>query len=75
MSTSELKKELHDFIEAADKSLLNTIYEIIKASENKNDFEISDEHKQILDERLKSYYANPNDVITLEEFKQKYGPK
>ncbi len=75
MSTSELKKELHDCIEAADESLLTTIYEIIKASENKVDYEISDEHKQILDERLKAYYANPNDVITLEEFKQKYGHK
>jgi len=75
MSTSELKKELHDFIEAADESLLTTIYEIIKASENKNHYEISDEHKQILDERLKAYYANPNDVVTLEEFKQKYGHK
>jgi low affinity Fe/Cu permease len=75
MSTAELKKELHDCIEAADESLLNTLYEVIQASENKDDFEVSDEHKQILDERLQAYYANPNDVITLEEFKQKYGLK
>lgn len=73
MSEIDIKKELHEYIDTADENLLKAIYEILRAAENVDDFEISDEHKRILDERLKAYYANPNDVLTWEEVKSKYG--
>ena len=72
MNTIDIKKELHEYIETANENVLNTIYEILRASEDHNDFEISDEHKRVLDERLKAYYINPIDVITLEEMRAKY---
>jgi len=72
MNTIDIKSELHEYIETANENVLNAIYEILRASEDRHDFEISDEHKLILDERLKAYYLNPTDVITLEEMKAKY---
>ena len=72
MKTIALKKELHEYIDTADENLLKAIYEILRTADNSNDFEISDEHKRILDERLKAYYANPDDVLTWEEVKAKY---
>ena len=72
MKTIALKKELHEYIDTADENLLKAIYEILRAADNSNDFEISDEHKRILDERIKAYYANPDDVLTWEEVKAKY---
>ena len=72
MNALDIKKELHEYIETANENVLNAIYEILRASEGDNDFELSDEHKRILDERLKAYYTNPMDVITLEEMKAKY---
>ena len=72
MNTTDIRKELHEYIEAADENLLKAIYEILREAENRDEFEISDEHKRILDERLKAYYANPNDVLTWEEVKAKY---
>ena len=75
MNTIDIKKELHDYIETANENVLKSIYEILRASEDHNDFDISDEHKRVLDERLKAYYLNPMDVITLEEIKAKYKKK
>lgn len=72
MNTSDIKKELHQYIEDADDNLLQTIYDILRVADKNDDFEISDEHKRILDERLKQYYANPTDVLTWEEVKAKY---
>ncbi len=73
MTITEIKKELHQFVDNADEDLLKAVYEILKAANDTDDFEISDEHKRILDERLKAYHANPTDVITWEEIKVKYG--
>lgn len=72
MKTIALKKELHEYIDTADENLLKAIYEILRAADNSNDIEISDEHKRILDERIKAYYANPDDVLTWKEVKAKY---
>lgn len=72
MNTSDIRKELHDYIETADVSVLNAIYEILRASEGHDEYEISEELKQILDERIRAYYLNPMDVLTLEEMKAKY---
>jgi uncharacterized protein Yka (UPF0111/DUF47 family) len=72
MNAIDIRKELHDYIETADVSILNAIYEILRASKGQDDYEISGELKRMLDERLKAYYSNPTDVLTLEEMKAKY---
>ena len=72
MNAIDIKKELHEYIEDADGNQLKAIYEILRVAENEEDYQISDEHKRIIDERLKAYYANPNDVLTWEEVKAKY---
>jgi len=69
MNTTDIRKELHEHIDIADENLLKAIHEILREADNADDFEISDEHKRILDERLKAYYENPNDVLTWEEVK------
>jgi putative addiction module component (TIGR02574 family) len=71
MTTTDIRKDLHEFIDAADENRLKAIYEILQIVENR-EFEISDEHKAILDSRLKAYYENPTDVLTWEEVKAKY---
>ncbi len=71
MDTVTIREELHEFIDGADESLLKTIYEIFQA-DKVGEIEVSDEHKRILDERLKAYYENPNDVLTWEEIKSIY---
>lgn len=71
MNAIEIKKELHEFIETANEDVLTSIYEIFCAFKDHDDFEISDEHKRILDERLQEYYSNPMNVITWEEMKEK----
>ncbi len=72
MNATDIRKELHEYIDIADENLLKAIHEILREADGTDDFEISDEHKRILDERLKAYYANPNDVLTWEEVKAKY---
>lgn len=71
MATTDIRKDLHEFIDAADEKLLKAIHEILLIVEDR-EFEISDEHKAILDKRLKAYYENPTDVLTWEEVKAKY---
>lgn len=71
MTTTDIRKDLHEFIDAADEKLLKTIYDILLVVENR-EFEISDEHKAILDERLKAYSENTADVLTWDEVKAKY---
>lgn len=67
MNAIDIKKELHEYIETANENVLNAICDILRASDNHDDFEISDEHRRILDERLKEYHSNPTNVLTLEE--------
>jgi putative addiction module component (TIGR02574 family) len=71
MTSTDIRKDLHELIDAADEKLLKTIYDILLIVESRK-FEISDEHKAILDQRLKAYYENPTDVLTWEEVKAKY---
>lgn len=71
MNTSTLRQELHEYIDSADEGLLKTIYEILQAASVESD-ELSDEHRLILDKRLKAYYENPEDVLTWEEVKAIY---
>ena len=67
MSAPEIKKELHDYIESADDRFLRLIYGMILA--DKQEYEIPDWHKKIVEERLENYERNPQNVISWEEVK------
>lgn len=69
MNATEIKKELHEYIEDADDRLLLLIYGMILA--DKQGYEIPDWHKKIVEERLEDYERDPNNVISWEELKSK----
>ena len=69
METVEIKKQLHEYIEVADDRLLNLIYGMIVA--DKKDYEIPEWHIKIIEERLEEHEKNPQDTISLEEFKSR----
>jgi putative addiction module component (TIGR02574 family) len=48
--------------------LVQTIWDSIAADTEVS--EISDEHKQLLDERLEAHKNNPNDVVSWDEVKK-----
>ena len=70
MTALELKRELHELIEQADERVIRLVYGMLKA-----DQELPEDHKQILDERLKEYNSRPDEVLTLQEIKKKYSRK
>ena len=69
MTATDIKKELHKYIDDADDRILKILYGMILA--DKQSHEIPHWHKEVIEERLEQYYANPMDVITLEEMKEK----
>lgn len=69
METVEIKKQLHEYIEVADDRLLNLLYGMIVA--DKKDYEIPEWHTKIIEERLEEYEKNPQDSISMEEFKSR----
>jgi Putative addiction module component len=77
MNTLELKSNLYNLInKTKDIDVLYAI-EILLQKQFKttdkpeaNTYELSKEHKIILDERLKSYYENPDDLISWDEVKE-----
>lgn len=69
METVEIKKQLHEYIEVADDRLLNLLYGMIVT--DKKDYEIPEWHAKIIEERLEEYEKNPQDSISLEEFKSR----
>ncbi len=69
MNATEIKKELHEYIEDADDRVLKLIYGMVLA--DKQSYEIPDWHKTVLNERLEHYEQNPESAISWEELKAK----
>lgn len=67
MSTIDIKKELHEYIEDADDRLLKLIYGMIIADKQGND--IPEWHNTIIEKHLEKHKQNPNDAISWEELK------
>ena len=53
METVELRKQIHGYIDKADDRFVNLVHAMMLADLEESEFELSDEHKRILDERLK----------------------
>ena len=61
MTTIQQRQELHDYIEKADDRLVKLIYGMITADAN-DEFELTDQQKKTLEDRLKSYRSNASNV-------------
>lgn len=69
MTTTDIKRELHEYIEDADDRLLRILYGVVLAGQESN--ETPEWHKTILNERLEDYQKNPHNVISWEDLKTK----
>ncbi|MBA5629501.1 addiction module family protein [Moheibacter lacus] len=64
----ELKNRIKKYIDTADDQMLK-IFNAIIDSQTNSGFQLSDEEKNILDQRLKFHQENPNDGKSWEEIK------
>lgn len=69
MSGAQIREKLHQYIDQADDRLINLMYAMVQADRSEVDYEISDEHKSILDKRLASHLAEPSSGSDWEEVK------
>ena len=67
METDELRKQIHGYIDKADDRFVNLVHAMMLADLEEPEFELSDEHKRILDERLKQHEADPSSGSSMEE--------
>ena len=65
MESIEIKNRIRKYIEHADDRILRIINAIIETDEN----ELSESHREILDERLKAHQKNPGEGKSWEEVK------
>ncbi len=69
MSITQIREELHEFIDKADTRLLNVIYAMIQADMTEADYQLSDAHKAILDQRIAAHELNPSEGRSWEDLK------
>jgi len=59
MSTAQIREKLHQLINKADERFIKMVYALAKEYQE-DDFELSNEHQKILDERLALHKNNPD---------------
>jgi hypothetical protein len=67
MSTPEIKKEIHDYVENADSRVLRLIYAMILADKG----HAANWHQSVVEERLAEYEANPSNIIAWDDLKKR----
>ena len=72
MSTAQIREKLHQFINKADERFIKMVYALAKEYEV-DEFELSAEHKKILDQRLASHKSNPKEGSSWDEVKARIG--
>lgn len=75
MTTIHIEEELN-----LDKTQFKTIaefqlYLIMQEKEQSKDYSLSDDHKKIIDNRVKEADANPDNYVTYQEFKDSFKKK
>ncbi len=71
MSTTDLKKSVLNSIDNADERLLKMIKYLVETyQEGEVDYETPQWHKEILEDRLKIYKMNPDDLVSWEDIKE-----
>lgn len=69
MTTTDIKRELHEYIEGTDDRLLRILYGVVLAGQES--YKTPEWHKTVLNERLEDYQKNPGNVISWEDLKTK----
>ena len=69
MGTSQIRELLHEYINKADERFINLMYALVQADMSEEDYELSESHKKILDERLAAHESNPSSGSNWEEVK------
>ncbi len=67
MGATQIRKELHQYIDKVDDRLVNLMYAMIQADQTDGDYLLSDRHKELLDQRLASHASNPSAGSSWEE--------
>ena len=78
MATPDLKKRVLTYIDNADDRLLKLIKALVETyQEEENNYEISEEYRKILDQRLADHKADPGSgkdwEVLKPELRKKYG--
>ena len=71
MGTIKLRNELHQYIDSADDRLINLMYALVQADLKEEDYQLSKEHKKILDSRLATHEENPTSGSDWNEVKSR----
>ncbi len=69
MGTTQIRELLHEYINKADERLINLMYAMVQADMKEDDYELSDTHKKILDERIAAHKANSSSGSSWDEVK------
>ena len=69
MGTTQIRELLHEYINKADERLINLMYAMVQADMKEDDYELSDAHKKILDERIAAHKAKPSSGSSWDEVK------
>ena len=69
MGTVKLREEIHQYIDKADDRIIQLIYGMVQADLTQEDYELSEAHKRILDERLETHKSNPSTGSNWKEVK------
>lgn len=67
MQIDELRKQIHGYIDQADDRFVNLVHAMMMADLDEETFEISEETKKLLDDRLQAHQQYPNEVSPLNE--------
>jgi Putative addiction module component len=67
MGSTDIRRELHEYIDHADDRLLKLIYGMMLVE--RHSYEIPEWHEQIVHDRLEAYEKNPENVISWDELK------
>lgn len=72
MNAPELRKELHSQIDLLDEKSLERLFSILQDYlKPASGFELTEAHRNLIDERLDGYEKNPKNVISWEESKKR----
>ena len=71
MGPGQIREKLHDYINKADERLLNLMFAMAQADMQGAGYDLSDSHKEILDQRLASHEANLKEGSSWDEVKSR----
>jgi putative addiction module component (TIGR02574 family) len=75
MGATQMKEELHNYINQADERVLRLFYGMMKADNEEGDYSLTDTHKEILDERLAAHRSAPHEGSGWKEVKARITKK